>query len=82
MTIEEDFETVRAGIQDDWHMDSTGWEVAESALDRIEHLVTMHMPALENERDALKLVLSDVVMLLQGLVVTANQRIAQLPEEK
>ncbi len=36
----------------------------------------------KEERDALKLVLSDVVMLLQGLVVTANQRIAQLPEEK
>ncbi len=84
MTIEEDFALLRS-------LSST----AAAAVSRIEEEMNYRFRAqdelrnglfrfdeLTKERDALKLVLSDVVMLLQGLVVTANRRIAQLPEEK
>ncbi len=48
MTIEEDFEQVRECLIGIYGKDP------HVALDRIEHLVMMHMPVLEKERDALK----------------------------
>jgi hypothetical protein len=55
LTIEQDFRTVREAVQEDWHIDSMGWEPALAALSRIEA-----------EHDALQAIITNLKAALEN----------------